>query len=174
MDFKAKMVAGGASLSLGNQVVSALAELADVWTNKNMPILESWSIDRWEIVLCFVFGALLGGPFLVFSEFLRQSLVKFGAWAGYDFSKVLGNGVALLIVCFATGCAMQGYPPRLILGDASFCSGDQVERVLVDGTWERTCKGDSMNGAQISDQAAGAMGALGTTVRGAASTVIGQ
>ena len=87
----------------------------------------------------------------------------------WSVSLVLLLGLVLLQV----GCAFQGYPPRAILGDASFCSGEQVERVLGDGTWERTCKGESMNGAQLSDAAAGVIEGAAGAARTAAGAVIG-
>ena len=80
----------------------------------------------------------------------------------------------LLALAALSGCAFQGYPPRAILGDASFCSGDQVERVAPDGSWERTCHGESMNGAQLSDAAAGVIEGAAGTARSAAGAVIGQ
>jgi hypothetical protein len=148
MDFKAKMATGAISLGAGNQIINALADLVDAWTNKNSPVFEMWTVDQWQVVLAIFIGAALGGPFLVFSEFLRQSVVKFGTWAGYDFSKALGNGAALLLCLALSGCAS----PFGQIGEVVNCKGGGTFVRTSDTEFTMSCSGDMKASGHISSE----------------------
>lgn len=105
MDLKAKMANGAITLGAGGQIVNAVADLFDAYTNANMPILASWSVDTWQVVLGVLIGALAGGPFLVGSEIVRQLSVRLFSKLGVDLSKVVGTTSVLLFVLVLGACS---------------------------------------------------------------------
>jgi hypothetical protein len=125
MDFKAKMATGAVG---GTGLVAAtniLAEMLDGYFQRHGL---QYDINTVELLVASALGFIAGGPILVLSEIARQATLKGMLKLGIDLTKVLGNGVAALLLCFAVGCAGAQTPAqRYFVAKSHYASvGDLV------------------------------------------------